>query len=125
MSTLTSQHFYHKHHRAFTTGTIHSLKSECPRTLHFLIKPLTRVIHLLTNEDFRLISSAEVTEERLEDVMEDREDSKGSVKSLLPLTSSLDDGWPSSSSVPHSSAIGLLSQGILLNLRRESLGSVP
>lgn len=62
------------------------------KNTHFLMKPLTLVIHLLTNEDFRLISSVEVTEERLEDVMEEREESNGRVKSLLPLTSSSTNG---------------------------------
>lgn len=64
------------------------------------------------------MSSVEVTDERREDVMEDLDESAGGCKSLLSPTSSMDDGWPDSS-IPHSSStMGLLSQGILLNLRR-------
>lgn len=78
------------------------------------MKPRTRVIHLSTNEDFLLISSVDVTDER-RDVTEER-DASSRERLISPLSLAFTDG-PASSSTPHSSSsMGLLSQGMLLSL---------
>lgn len=80
---------------------------------YFLMKPLTLVMHLLTNDDFLCKSSVEANDERRDDMREDLGE---------------EDRWWSlreSPSMPlSSSAIGLLSQGMLLSLRLGGRGSL-
>lgn len=78
-----------------------------------MMKPRTRVMHLLTKDDFLCKSSIEASDERRDDKREDL----GEVDGCWSLRESPSALLPPSS--PHSSsAIGLLSQGMLLSLRR-------
>lgn len=82
--------------------------------VYFFIKPRTRVMHLLTNDDFLLKSSVEAIDERREDL--------GEADGCWSLRESPSNLLPSSSY--SSSAIGLLSQGMLLSLRLGGRGSL-
>lgn len=82
------------------------------------MKPRTRVMHLLTNDDFLFKSSVEASDERRDDMRDDL----GEADSCWSLRESPSVLLPSS---PYSSsAIGLLSQGMLLSLRLGGRGSL-